>query len=86
MVQKSGAWFTYEGTQLGQGKENAREFLAEHSEVAEEIDRRVREAVGLSGFDASDDVPVEIPDLETPEETAGSRKSKSKDPEPAQAE
>jgi len=86
MVQKSGAWFTYEGTQLGQGKENAREFLAENAEMAGEIDRRVREAVGLSGFDASDDVPVEIPELASAEESATARKSKSKDPEPAQAE
>ncbi len=63
LVQKSGAWFTYEGDQLGQGKENAREFLKEHPEVAAEIDRRVREAVGLTAFSAADDVPIEVPDL-----------------------
>src|SRR5204862_2867091 len=43
IVKKSGAWFTYEGEQLGQGKENARQFLAEHQDLATEIDRRVRE-------------------------------------------
>ena len=42
IVGKSGAWFTYEGDQIGQGKENARQFLAEHPETAAEIERRVR--------------------------------------------
>src|SRR5215218_1346140 len=51
IVKKSGAWFTYEGEQLGQGRENARQFLAEHRDIALEIERRVREAVGLTAFD-----------------------------------
>ena len=46
MVKKSGAWFTYEGEQLGQGRENARQFLVEHTEMRDEIDRKIREAVG----------------------------------------
>jgi recombination protein RecA len=58
IVKKNGAWFTYEGEQLGQGKENAREFLAEHTDMAQEIERRVREAVGLTAF--GDDAPVEV--------------------------
>jgi recombination protein RecA len=56
IVKKSGAWFTYEGEQLGQGRENARAFLKEHVDVAEEIERRVREAVGLTSF--ADEDPV----------------------------
>ena len=52
IVQKSGAWFTYEGEQLGQGRENSRQFLAEHKDIAGEIERRVRDAVGLTSFDA----------------------------------
>src|SRR6185436_15056796 len=64
MVKKSGAWFTYEGEQLGQGKENARAFLAEHTEVRDEIELKVRQAVGLNGFTDDDDRPIEIdPDL-----------------------
>ena len=43
IVKKSGAWFTYEGEQLGQGRENARQFLAEHADVAQELERRIRE-------------------------------------------
>ncbi len=64
MVKKSGAWFTYEGEQLGQGKENARAFLAEHTDVRDEIESKVRQAVGLNGFTEDDDRPIEIdPDL-----------------------
>jgi recombination protein RecA len=65
IVKKSGAWFTYEGDQLGQGRENARQFLAEHVDVRDEIERKVREAVGLTDFGAEgDDAPIEIvPDL-----------------------
>jgi recombination protein RecA len=64
MVKKSGAWFTYEGEQLGQGKENARQFLAEHTDVRDEIETKVRQAVGLNGFTENDDRPIEVaPDL-----------------------
>ena len=60
IVKKSGAWFTYEGDQLGQGRENARQFLKEHQDLALEIERKVREAVGLSAF--GEDEPIDIPD------------------------
>ena len=58
IIRKSGAWYTYEGDQLGQGKENARQFLTEHQDVALEIERRIREALGLTSF--GEDEPVEI--------------------------
>ena len=61
IVKKSGAWFTYEGEQLGQGRENARQFLAEHTDIGDEIERKVREAVGLTAFgDEGDETPIEI--------------------------
>jgi recombination protein RecA len=65
MVKKAGAWFTYEGEQLGQGRENARQFLVEHVDVRDEIDRKIREAVGLTSFGAEgEEVPIEIvPDV-----------------------
>jgi recombination protein RecA len=47
IVKKSGAWFTYEGEQLGQGRENAKTFLAENPEVMVEISDRVLVAAGL---------------------------------------
>src|SRR5437016_451757 len=54
IVKKSGAWFTYEGDQLGQGRENAKQFLAEHQDVALEIERKVRAAVGMASFDGDE--------------------------------
>ena len=48
IVRKAGAWYTYEGDQLGQGKENARTYLREHPDVALEIERRILEKVGVT--------------------------------------
>jgi recombination protein RecA len=47
IVEKSGAWYSYKGDRIGQGKDNAREYLKEHEEVAEEIEAKVREALGV---------------------------------------
>jgi recombination protein RecA len=58
IVKKSGAWFTYEGDQRGQGRENAKAFLAEHQDMALEIERRIREAVGLDSFDDEQELVV----------------------------
>ena len=48
IVKKSGSWFTYEGDQLGQGKENARTFLRDNPDLANEIERRIKEVFALS--------------------------------------
>jgi recombination protein RecA len=54
IIRKSGAWYTYEGDQLGQGKENARSFLKENPDVAAEIEKRILEKLGVGVFtDAS---------------------------------
>src|SRR6201994_4752502 len=47
IVKKSGAWYTYEGEQLGQGRENAKQFLIENAEVMVEISERIRTEVGI---------------------------------------
>jgi recombination protein RecA len=47
LVKKSGAWYTYDGEQLGQGRENAKVFLAEHPEVMVEISERIRSQLGV---------------------------------------
>ncbi|SJZ55017.1 RecA protein [Marinactinospora thermotolerans DSM 45154] len=47
IVRKSGAWYTYEGTQLGQGKENARTFLRENADLANEIEKKIKEKLGV---------------------------------------
>ncbi len=52
IVKKSGAWFTYEGEQLGQGRENVKSFLAENLDLMFEITEKVRQAVGIGNEDA----------------------------------
>src|SRR5690348_7785155 len=47
MVEKSGAWFAYDGEKIGQGKDNAREFLKDNPDTAAEIEAKIREAVGI---------------------------------------
>jgi len=47
VVEKSGAWFSYNGQRIGQGRENAKQFLKENAAVAAEIDRAVRQNAGL---------------------------------------
>ena len=47
IVRKSGAWYTYEGDQLGQGKENARTFLKDNPDLANEIEKRIKEALHI---------------------------------------
>ncbi|MEP7059144.1 MAG: recombinase RecA [Actinomycetota bacterium] len=81
IVKKAGAWFTYEGEQLGQGRENARQFLAEHLEIRDEIERKIREAVGLTTFGEEGEVPIEIiPDavLDQAAETGSKGNAKAK--------
>jgi recombination protein RecA len=55
IVTKSGAWYTYEGEQLGQGKENAKTFLCENPELAVEIDEKIRAQVGIKAGGESPD-------------------------------
>jgi len=74
IVKKSGAWYTYEGEQLGQGRENAKSFLTDNTEVMVEIDERVRAAAGIGdlvelpestgelneAFAEADDLPITL--------------------------
>ena len=59
IIQKSGAWFSYEGNKIGQGRENAKQFLIDNPQIREEVDRRVREHYGIvdgaKEAEASDD-------------------------------
>jgi len=47
IVRKAGAWYTYEGDQLGQGKENARNFLRDNPDLADEIEKKIKEKLGV---------------------------------------
>jgi len=55
-IRKSGSWFTYEGEQLGQGKENARSFLLENVDVAAEIEKKIKEKLGIGAVVTDDEV------------------------------
>jgi recombination protein RecA len=60
IVRKSGAWYTYEGDQLGQGKENARNFLRSNPDLANEIEKKIKEKLGVGArldADASPSAP-----------------------------
>lgn len=70
IVKKSGSWFTYEGDQLGQGKEKARMHLRENPEIAQEIEVKIKKKLGVGEFaeveDETDiDAPVDVvPDID----------------------
>lgn len=59
IVKKSGAWYTYEGEQLGQGKENSRRFLKDNPELANEIEQKIKSKLGIGVPRAVADLPAE---------------------------
>jgi recombination protein RecA len=58
IVKKSGAWFTYEGEQLGQGRENAKTFLSENLDMMVEISEKIRQEVGIEPVDVDAEIDV----------------------------
>ena len=54
IIRKAGAWYTYDGDQLGQGKENSRKFLRENPDVAAEIEKKIKEKLGVGVGQATD--------------------------------
>ncbi len=59
IVKKSGAWYTYEGEQLGQGKENSRNYLLTNPDVANEIEKKIKQKLGIGVPKAVADLPTE---------------------------
>ena len=59
IVKKSGAWYTYDGEQLGQGKENARNFLLKNADTANEIEKKILAKLGIGGAVAEEPVTEE---------------------------
>ncbi len=57
LVEKSGAWFAYNGSKIGQGRENAKQYLADNPEIMEEIDHKLRIRLGLIPDDTAGAVP-----------------------------
>ncbi|NYI03075.1 recombinase RecA [Allostreptomyces psammosilenae] len=66
-IRKSGAWYTYEGDQLGQGKENARNFLRDNPDLADEIEKKIKEKLGIG---PRVDAPAEEPAAAAPASAA----------------
>ncbi|MDN4476155.1 recombinase RecA [Demequina sp. SYSU T00192] len=76
-VKKSGAWYTYEGDQLGQGKENARKFLKDNPQLADEIERKVKTKLGV-GVPAGEE-SQEVPEPEAAAAPARGKKDRGAD-------
>ncbi|MBA5725649.1 recombinase RecA [Bombella sp. TMW2.1880] len=88
VVEKSGAWFSYDSTRIGQGRENAKQYLREHPEMAAEIEKRVRQGAGIiaedmmvgesseNGADSDSELPLD--NNPTPANSGGSRRNKDK--------
>ncbi len=55
IIEKSGSWFSYQGDRIGQGKENAKEFLLSHPEIMEEVEQKLREAIANNTAPAAKD-------------------------------
>lgn len=68
VVKKSGAWFTFDDDQLGQGRENAKKFLRENPEVAVQLQAKVYEAVGLVDVEEKDEEVVDVTEEAVAEE------------------
>ena len=87
-VRKSGAWYTYEGDQLGQGKENARNFLKTNPDTANEIEKKIKEKLGVGPkLDADATVtpapaPADAVETKAPAAAAGSRRGAKNTPKP----
>jgi recombination protein RecA len=58
MIEKSGAWLSYGDLRIGQGRENAKQFLKDNPELAAEIERKIREMLGLSAVEPPPAAPA----------------------------
>ena len=70
IVRKSGSWFTYGDDQLGQGKENVRQFLVDNPELANEIEQKILISLGIGETPDPDQASQDVPDID-PDEDAG---------------
>jgi recombination protein RecA len=61
IIRKSGAWYTYDGDQLGQGKENVRNFLRDNPDMADEIEKRIKEKLGIGAQLTAEAAPLPAP-------------------------
>ena len=66
IIEKAGAWFAYENNKIGQGRENAKEYLKSHPDIANKIEQLVRSKVSVIELNAKEE--VEVPEPEATEE------------------
>jgi recombination protein RecA len=59
LIKKSGAWYTYDSDQLGQGKENVRSFLRDNPDLADEMEKKIKEKLGV-GAQIDESVPIDV--------------------------
>ena len=86
VVDKSGAWYSYEGTRIGQGKDNARNYLKEHPEMALEIENKIRALKGMKNKTVSLDAkPTPAVEAEAAKADKPTKKAEAKNPVPAKA-
>lgn len=86
VVDKSGAWYSYEGTRIGQGKDNARNYLKEHPEMALEIENKIRALKGMKNKTVSLAAkPAPAVEAEAAKADKPTKKAEAKDPVPAKA-
>jgi recombination protein RecA len=82
-VRKSGAWYTYEGDQLGQGKENARNFLKANPDMSDEIEKKIKEKLGVGPqVDKEPEAPGDAPAASAPAGPATARRGTAKGTKP----
>lgn len=81
VVQKSGAWFAYNGEKIGQGRENAKQFLIDHRDIYEEIDKKVREHYFSKDEPAESTTSAEADSSKIIKEAAPKRKAKAAEAE-----
>ena len=77
IVKKSGAWYTYEGEQLGQGKENSRNYLVANPEVANEIEKKIKTKLGIGVPRAVADLPADSAEVVADEVAAPAKAAKA---------
>jgi recombination protein RecA len=84
VVEKSGAWFSAEGERIGQGRENAKQYLREHPEMMATLERKIRESNGLAeqmlaGPEDSDDAANDMPEEEAAPKSRGKKAAASEE-------
>jgi recombination protein RecA len=83
MLEKSGSWYSYKGERIGQGRENARQFLKDNKDTMAKLDAEVRKALGLTASPAAPLAPPTNGSAQTPPQSARVTTMPSAAPEPA---